>query len=189
MYDPLTKKCILNDWDLAYLVAAGQLPSRQGYRRTGTIPFMAMELLTAEAWNGEIKIRYRHELESFAWALLWICGNFEDCKERRQKPFNGWITDYNTCREKKADYLGLKLVIYSEWEPYRPFLLPLRAQWRTLRDEAADGEVLKEVRNVEHLRKMYDAAKPPAPNIHVKFPWIFVDKHLVAGDVDADAAA
>jgi hypothetical protein len=37
---------------------------------TGTIPFMAIDLLTKDAWSGHIERQYRHDCESFAWVLL-----------------------------------------------------------------------------------------------------------------------
>ena len=47
-------------------------PNRQGLERTGTLPFMAMELLENEGFDGKIPRRYDHELESFTWVLVWV---------------------------------------------------------------------------------------------------------------------
>jgi hypothetical protein len=40
---------------------------------TGTVPFMAIELLTQEAIEGKVKHMYRHDAESFIWVLTWVC--------------------------------------------------------------------------------------------------------------------
>ena len=40
--------------------------------RTGTISFMAIELLTDEYWNGKIEQLCRDELEAFIWILSAI---------------------------------------------------------------------------------------------------------------------
>jgi len=41
------------------------------HRRTGTAMFMSLDLLTAKGVNGLVPRTYRHELESFAWVLLY----------------------------------------------------------------------------------------------------------------------
>jgi len=66
MINPTTKRGVLNDWDLSYYrplsgckghVAAGE--------RTGTLPFMPLDLLSDEAWKGNVQRLYRHDLEGF----------------------------------------------------------------------------------------------------------------------------
>lgn len=61
---------MLNDFDLAAVVDPGtRSPPKTGWERTGTLPFMALDLLRYT--KGEIKRWYRHDLESFAWCLFW----------------------------------------------------------------------------------------------------------------------
>ena len=72
MYNPETKHGILNDFDLASVMEPGtKTPPITGHRRTGTLVFMALELLKDEGINGSVARRYYHELESFVWVLLW----------------------------------------------------------------------------------------------------------------------
>ena len=100
MYDKLNGDCgVLNDYDLAHL--HGRLrPS--GFERTGTMPFMALDLLTEEAMEGRIERLYRHDCESFAWVLLWICCRYDDGKEIRNAPLSELNThDYWQCFVKK----------------------------------------------------------------------------------------
>ncbi|KAG2069346.1 hypothetical protein BDR04DRAFT_1021857, partial [Suillus decipiens] len=53
---------VLNDYDLSSLIDDR---GPRGNERTGTVPFMAFDLLTAKAQRGEVKHLYRHDLESF----------------------------------------------------------------------------------------------------------------------------
>ncbi|KAF8877383.1 hypothetical protein BD779DRAFT_1475263 [Infundibulicybe gibba] len=99
MYDKISKRGILNDFDLA-LLRARRLPS--GTERTGTMPFMALDLLEEPAWKGEVRREYRHDAESFAWVLLWICCTYKDGKELPTRPLQCFIQrDFKTTYEKK----------------------------------------------------------------------------------------
>ncbi|KAG1730062.1 hypothetical protein EDB19DRAFT_1832147 [Suillus lakei] len=64
---------VLNDFDLS---STRDTPS--GQERTGTVPFMALDLLTKEAINGQVKHLYQHDAESFIWVLTWVCICYED---------------------------------------------------------------------------------------------------------------
>ena len=73
MYNPETRHGILNDFDLASVMEPStQIPQTIGHRRTGTLVFMASDLLKDdESIGGGVARRYYHELESFVWVLLW----------------------------------------------------------------------------------------------------------------------
>lgn len=61
---------ILNDFDLAAIMYPGaRFPPRSGWQRTGTIAFMAMDLLSNV--DGQLPRWYRHDFESFSWCLMW----------------------------------------------------------------------------------------------------------------------
>ena len=54
---------VLNDFDLAAIMNIGKrTPPDQGLERTGTVQYMAVDLLDFP--NGEISRRFRHDLES-----------------------------------------------------------------------------------------------------------------------------
>lgn len=62
---------VLNDFDLATVMEPGsRYPEKKGWERTGSIPFLAMDLLKYP--DGTQKRWYRHDLESFMWCLLWV---------------------------------------------------------------------------------------------------------------------
>jgi len=59
---------ILNDWDMASeLTDEGEVPNSAALHRTGTLPFMAIDLLG----TSPPPHYYRHDLESFFYILIW----------------------------------------------------------------------------------------------------------------------
>ena len=61
---------VLNDFDLAAIMEPGDRnPTKKGWERTGTLPFMSLDLL--KHFDGQIKRWYRHDLESSAWCLTF----------------------------------------------------------------------------------------------------------------------
>ncbi|KAJ7592574.1 hypothetical protein C8J56DRAFT_928969 [Mycena floridula] len=133
-YNPVTQKGVLNDFDLALFIPdqPSPLPRRPA---TGTIPFMAFELLDDSGWTGEIRHLYRHDLESFAWVLLWICVRFRDGKEERPGPLEKLLTnDHQTCLAHKISQRFGELVPTVD---YRFCWLPalrMISYWQTLED-------------------------------------------------------
>ncbi|KAG1744150.1 uncharacterized protein EDB91DRAFT_1080942 [Suillus paluster] len=92
---------VLNDFDLSSL-ATRQGP--QGNERTGTVPFMALDLLTPEGQRGEVEHLYRHDLESFVWVLVWVCLRYRQgvLLPPQTRPFDAWATaGPAACGEKK----------------------------------------------------------------------------------------
>ncbi|KAG5634008.1 hypothetical protein H0H81_003919 [Sphagnurus paluster] len=60
-------KGVLNDFDLAVYQPTHVQP---GGERTGTIPYMALDLLNRGYFSGHVERLYRHDLESFIWVLV-----------------------------------------------------------------------------------------------------------------------
>jgi len=82
---------VLNDYDLSSLADD---PGPRGNERTGTVPFMALDLLTEEGQRGEVKHLYRHDLESFMWCFAWISLRYKEgvILPRGLRPFDEWAT-------------------------------------------------------------------------------------------------
>ena len=70
MWDDERKVGVLNDFDLARFESQA---GASGQDNTGTLPFMALDLLSEEGLRGEVPRRYRHEAESFTWCLICLC--------------------------------------------------------------------------------------------------------------------
>jgi hypothetical protein len=95
---------VLNDYDLSSLADE---PGPRGNERTGTVPFMALDLLSEEGQQGEVKHLYRHDLESFMWCFAWISLRYENGVLLPQglRPFDEWATaDAVTCCKKKGHF-------------------------------------------------------------------------------------
>jgi len=102
MFDPESGCGVLTDFDLSLLQWE---PRIFGTDRTGTVPFMAIDLLTDEYWKGTIKRYYHHELESFIWVIVFVFLLYQDGKRRSNKYATPWMTsNYNTCRKEKGDF-------------------------------------------------------------------------------------
>jgi hypothetical protein len=118
MWDERRQVGVLNDFDLARFA---DQKGASGHDNTGTLPFMALDLLSEEGMRGEIPRRYRHEAESFAWSL--ICLYFATVKDARGEngtrdphPLARWFTDWAISRDAKkalewrdSDIVGVPL--------------------------------------------------------------------------------
>ncbi|KAG0699555.1 hypothetical protein DFH29DRAFT_1070617 [Suillus ampliporus] len=97
---------VLNDYDLSSLATT---PGPQGNERTGTVPFMALDLLSLQGQRGEVEHLYRHDLESFMWVLAWVCLRYRNgvLLPRETRPLDEWATlDAVACGEKKYFFMG-----------------------------------------------------------------------------------
>ncbi|KAI9460375.1 hypothetical protein HD554DRAFT_2133358 [Boletus coccyginus] len=94
---------VLIDFDLATIV-----DSVTGNERTGTVPFMALDLLSKEVLAGKIEHIYAYDAESFIWVLVWICLRYDDGELRKDdRPLDEWLkVDALGCGEKKLYFLN-----------------------------------------------------------------------------------
>ncbi|KAG2127931.1 uncharacterized protein EDB93DRAFT_1340893 [Suillus bovinus] len=149
---------VLNDYDLSSFKRNG--PS--GLERTGTVPFMAVNLLTPKAIAGEVEHVYAHDAESFIWVLTWICLRYEDGKLlSKNRPLEEWLrVDASTCAEKKSHFwsngLGARPSVSHEasWDLVQRCFLGIHSLYtplgyRKLADQPA-FELLLERPMLEH---------------------------------------
>ncbi|KAH0829145.1 hypothetical protein J3R83DRAFT_2639 [Lanmaoa asiatica] len=95
---------VLNDFDLASTKAIAI-----GTQRTGTVPFMAVELLDEIALQGDVAHLYGHDAESFIWTLIWITLRYTNGKLKgdRDRPLDTWLTvDATGCAKEKDHFLN-----------------------------------------------------------------------------------
>lgn len=103
MYDR-DEECVvggLNDWDLSTALSASSTPITD---RTGTIPFMALQLLS----NQNVAHLFWHDVESFIWVFLWVCGCSDGSgKEVPVAPYRTWkYLDVEVCKTERQSFLS-----------------------------------------------------------------------------------
>ena len=104
---------VVNDFDLASWVNH----STTNNDRTGTIPFMAIDLLQG-GLESRVPRLYRHDLESFSWVLAYVTAADIEYKNQTIKisPPPGakvWFRD-NDDEERKA-HVSSKLLFHSNY--------------------------------------------------------------------------
>ncbi|KAG5638901.1 hypothetical protein H0H81_008961 [Sphagnurus paluster] len=78
-----TVKGVVNDWDMAGHVGSDdEVPLSTSKHRTGTIPFMARDLLVDENETPPPHL-YRHDLESFFYILVWAAFHYDFTNKER----------------------------------------------------------------------------------------------------------
>jgi len=95
---------VLNDYDLS---SSANALGPQGNERTGTMSFMALDLLTERGRRGKVEHLYRHDLESFMWVLPWVVLRYRDGKlVISGRPLDEWATkDARTVYIEKITFL------------------------------------------------------------------------------------
>jgi hypothetical protein len=89
--DSNSAKGVVNDWDMAsHLDDKGEVPTSTARHRTGTIPFMAGDLLVDKP---PVHI-YRHDLESFLYILIWAAVHF-DIKNKKRLPTHPGLQEWD----------------------------------------------------------------------------------------------
>ncbi|KAI0781944.1 hypothetical protein C8Q75DRAFT_812085 [Abortiporus biennis] len=126
---------VLNDFDLATIDRDGTASRPTGNLRTGTQPFMAMDLLKKAGRKGGIPHLYRHDLESFIWILVWYS---EPMIDGTPLDTNSWATStaeycwkdknafwtestkYTSDTQEKLLLLALKLIFWMKTKVFSP---------------------------------------------------------------------
>jgi hypothetical protein len=161
MYDAQTGKGVLNDFDLAfYRHQTGETSENRvvkNRQRVGTMPFMALELLVQDGWQGQAPRLYRHSAESFAWTLLWICGRYingeskppiqvgdNESNNGEVRQFDRWLThSYGECHARKlatASTLARSLTIPDpNLRIFRIVMMEQIKHWRIKFSQLYDG--------------------------------------------------
>ncbi|KAI6042247.1 PLC-like phosphodiesterase [Pisolithus marmoratus] len=89
----------LHDFDIA-LIEVGPT----GTVCAGTVPFMALALLSERGLDGQIKHSYEHDVESFIWTLTWVTLRYDNGALRTTgRPLDEWLAvDALSCRKKRT---------------------------------------------------------------------------------------
>ena len=106
---------VLNDFDLAAKMEVGERsPKKQGFERTGTIPFMARDLLQYP--GGRMTRWFRHDLESCMWCVV-----LHSLKQERVDLYNGVPSSVSEKKWKMVGSLDLNH-LKRDWKYYYGFL-------------------------------------------------------------------
>ncbi|KAF5313573.1 hypothetical protein D9611_010172 [Ephemerocybe angulata] len=107
-------KGLLNDWDMASFIEAiaDKTSSAHNHNRTGTLPFMALDLIYPTTWH-TVHPRehwYRHDLESFFYILVWAAIHYNLKEKTRDEEVHPslvpWTSgDANTHAMAKYSFL------------------------------------------------------------------------------------
>ncbi|KAG2034120.1 hypothetical protein BDR03DRAFT_965888 [Suillus americanus] len=109
---------VLNDYDLSSIKRDG--PS--GKERTGTVPFMAIDLLEEPGLEGKVSHLYRHDAESLVWVLVWVCLRYQGGKLLSNgRLLDDWLkVDAKGCEKEKSSFLRKFRHGYTEDSPIKP---------------------------------------------------------------------
>ena len=112
----------LIDFDLASLEGRDS----QNLDRTGTMPFMALELLRSVGpGRPTVPHAYEHDGEAVCWVVFWLGVQYKDGTRERYS-FAGWeMVDAATCYEKKLATLA-DLHMHPFTLPNKPLQEPIR---------------------------------------------------------------
>jgi serine/threonine protein kinase len=109
---------VLNDLDLA---VNADVQSQSSKHRTGTKPFMAIDLL-----SGEPTVHmYRHDLESLLYVLVWIISRFHDGVEIEKPPLKEW-TEGDLVRVKTSFVLTAPFQSTERFQSFRHWVTSMR---------------------------------------------------------------
>jgi serine/threonine protein kinase len=97
---------VLNDFDRA---VNADVQGQSSNQRTGTKPFMAIDLLTPLP----PVYMYRHDLESLFYVLVWITSRFHDGVEIEEPPLGHW-------EDRDEIVRAFKLSFLMQVESYKP---------------------------------------------------------------------
>ena len=133
MFDPVMERGVLNDFDLARWSAPNRKPSAED--NTGTLPFLALDLLNNPALEGRVRRLYRHDAESFTWCLiyLYICMRTDDqgrIVTPRPHPLSSWFESVSASLFSKVTLNEKKLLDESPLhQNTRPLVCALYRYW------------------------------------------------------------
>ncbi|KAG5640981.1 hypothetical protein DXG03_006462 [Asterophora parasitica] len=117
---------ILNDWDMAAWVDDNdEIPLSTTQHRTGTLPFMAIDLL-AEKPPAHL---YRHDLESFFYILIWAAFHY-DFKNKTRESIHPAVQNWHSLNMVLVRSSKQNLILSNESVEFKMLIrqIPPRCQ-------------------------------------------------------------
>ncbi|CAE6352121.1 unnamed protein product [Rhizoctonia solani] len=112
---------VVNDWDLGDEIEDKDKKNLFESRKdlTKTLLFTSLDLLAKQ--DEQVIQRYSHDLESFAWILIWVFLAVEEGEIKPIQEVVGWRTGhpYTSYKERNTYFSNIhKYVPHKEWRPY-----------------------------------------------------------------------
>ena len=146
---------VLNDYDLS-IFRSNTNPSSKN--RTGTKPFMAIDLL---GQNPDVH-RYRHDLESMFYVMAYVTSRYHDGKEIAEPPLQAWLDiEENYLKPTKV------MFIHDTLPPPTPSYAKFDAWTERMREALIQGR-LSHARHLTKVRRAERDASTPPPVFDVE---------------------
>ena len=115
---------VLNDLDLA---VSADVKSTSSKHRTGTKPFMAIDLIRP----GPTVHMYRHDLESMFYVLVWITLRFHDGQEIADPPLQEWADndDLLLVAKKRSFFMSMPPRRTKQFESFGRCIISMQAMF------------------------------------------------------------
>jgi serine/threonine protein kinase len=116
---------VLNDFDLA---VSADVKSKSSRHRTGTKPFMAIDLIHPDPTVH----MYRHDLESMFYVLVWITSRFHDGQEISNPPLQEWADtgDLILVEKKRSFYMSMPPRRTQQFESFGRWIVSMQTMFR-----------------------------------------------------------
>ena len=116
---------VLNDFDLA---VSADVKSMSSKHRTGTKPFMAIDLIHPDP----AVHMYRHDLESIFYVLVWITSRFDNGQEIADPPLQEWADndDRVLVEKKRSFFLSMPPRRTKQFESFGRWVVSMQTMFR-----------------------------------------------------------
>ncbi|KAJ7282427.1 hypothetical protein C8J57DRAFT_1055114, partial [Mycena rebaudengoi] len=121
---------VMNDFDISEHL--GQRPHSTSKYRTGTAPYMSVDLLVTGPPPPHL---YRFDLESLFYVIVYIVYQYHEGKKIDNPPFDAWDhLPTLTLRTEKATFLATNILVQptSNFRSLRKLILLLHTMFREL---------------------------------------------------------
>jgi serine/threonine protein kinase len=112
---------VLNDFDLA---VSADVKSMSSKHRTGTKPFMAIDLIHPDPTVH----MYRHDLESMFYVLVWITSRFHNGQEIADPPLQEWAdnADLILVDKKRSFFMAMPPQRTEQFESFGRWIVSMQ---------------------------------------------------------------
>ena len=165
---------VLNDFDLAVTMEpCGCHPIKKSWERTGTLPFMPLELL--KYFEGQVKRWYRHDLESSNWCLV-VC--------MLEKGHTAWLARGHDAYMHKCAFTSCSSLydVKPAWRNFLDFNYDWLEQWSGL--DLLRAKAIRKVSCEERYAKLEEEDMKVQDEVYIKGAIDEASKHQSSGGTE-----